>query len=197
MGNGAASAGAPGESPTTAGGPAARSVTAEPAPDKHFFVEGGRRWRRTDPSIPDPLEHQLVAELMAARRAVKAAEDEDGLRRARARVQDAKVALGERGDPWWEPATDAGRRDRIESTTRALLRHRRQDATICPSEVARVIGGKAWRSVTAEVRATVLEMAVRSEVVVRQKGVSIDPTAKPRGPIRVALPARERRSRRS
>lgn len=172
-------------------------MTAGPVPDEHFFVEGGRRWRRTDPSIPDALERQLVAELMAARRAVKAAEDEDGLHRARARVQDAKVALGERGDPWWEAATDAGRRDRIEATTRALLRHRREDATICPSEVARVIGGEDWRSVSAEVRAAVLEMAGRSEVEIRQKGVSIDPTAEPRGPIRVALPGRERRERRS
>ena len=36
---------------------------------------------------------------MAARRGVK-----EGAPDARARVHDAKVALGERGEPWWEPA---------------------------------------------------------------------------------------------
>jgi hypothetical protein len=42
---------------------------------------------------------------MKARRAVKQAlhdNDPDAERRARARVQAAKVALGERGVPWWE-----------------------------------------------------------------------------------------------
>jgi hypothetical protein len=42
---------------------------------------------------------------MDARRAVKAAKragDEEGLREARRRVHEAKVALGERGEPWWQ-----------------------------------------------------------------------------------------------
>lgn len=125
---------------------------------------------------------------MAARRAVKAASSESDRRRARARVQDAKVALGERGDPWWEPASDDGRRTRVEAAARALLRHRRAEATICPSEVARVVGGEAWRSVSGDVRAILLDMARRSEVEIRQRGVPIDPTVDPRGPIRVARP---------
>ena len=57
----------------------------------------GRRWRITDPSIPEPLRQALVDELMSARRAVGAggrADDPEAVLRARARVQDAKVALG-------------------------------------------------------------------------------------------------------
>jgi hypothetical protein len=47
---------------------------------------------------------QLTRELMQARAAVgraKRAEDEDGVRLARAAVHRAKVALGERGTVWW------------------------------------------------------------------------------------------------
>ncbi|WP_237771613.1 hypothetical protein [Kribbella sp. ALI-6-A] len=42
---------------------------------------------------------------MAARRAVGQAlraKDPDAERRARAQVNTAKIALGERGTPWWE-----------------------------------------------------------------------------------------------
>lgn len=60
-----------------------------------WIVVGGRRWRRSDPSIPEPLRQELVGELMDARRRVD-----------RPRVQDAKVALGERGRAWWEPADE-------------------------------------------------------------------------------------------
>ncbi len=42
---------------------------------------------------------------------------------ARQRVNDAKVALGERGDPWWDP-TPSGQRTRLAATMQSLLRHR-------------------------------------------------------------------------
>ncbi len=45
-----------------------------------------------------------VADLMAARRAVRTAlteEDADAVTQARGRVEVAKVALGERGPVWW------------------------------------------------------------------------------------------------
>ncbi|MFD8148424.1 hypothetical protein [Streptomyces sp. NPDC059708] len=51
---------------------------------------------------------------MAARRAVGAAlraHDEEAEREARRRVQTTKVALGERGTPWWHQ-TDTERRAR-------------------------------------------------------------------------------------
>ena len=54
---------------------------------------------------------------MSARRAVGAAlkaHDEDAERSARARVNEAKTALGERGTPWWEQSADE-RKARWES----------------------------------------------------------------------------------
>ena len=77
----------------------------ERTPDGHYVIIDGRRWRATDPSIPEERRKELVSELMSARRAVGAAKrkgDERAEREARDRVHAAKVALGERGEPWWE-----------------------------------------------------------------------------------------------
>ena len=77
----------------------------ELTPDGHYVIIDGRRWRATDPSIPEERRQELVSELMAARRAVGAAKrdsDPKAERAARDRVNAAKVALGERGEPWWE-----------------------------------------------------------------------------------------------
>ncbi|GAA3343874.1 hypothetical protein GCM10020358_44820 [Amorphoplanes nipponensis] len=90
---------------------------AEPKPrpettdDGHFVVISGRRWRATDPAIPEDVAAVLRRALMAARRAVGAAlrAGEDPAP-ARARVQAAKVALGERGVPWWEQTLEQRRR---------------------------------------------------------------------------------------
>ena len=106
----------------------------ERTPDGRYLVVGGRRWRASDPGIPDPLRTELVAELMAARRAVKdAAGEEVATAAARRRVQDAKVALGERGEAWWEPGTEEGRRERLASAVRALLRHRKPSRRSAPA----------------------------------------------------------------
>ncbi|MBY5162505.1 DUF3253 domain-containing protein [Salsipaludibacter albus] len=94
----------------------------ERTPDGHHVVIDGRRWRATDPDLPEALRSALVGELMAARRAVGAADTDVAVRRARDRVQDAKVALGERGHPWWEEADDDQRRERVAATLRALAR---------------------------------------------------------------------------
>ncbi|AGL17925.1 hypothetical protein [Actinoplanes sp. N902-109] len=82
--------------------------------DGHHVVIKGRRWRATDPAIPEEVAARLRRKLMAARRDVGAAlrRDEDPAP-ARARVQAAKVALGERGTPWWEQTPDE-RRQRWE-----------------------------------------------------------------------------------
>ena len=64
--------------------------------DGHYLLVGGRRWQASDPAMPEQLRTELVAELMSARRAVRTDPAS-----ARPRVQDAKVALGERGEPWW------------------------------------------------------------------------------------------------
>lgn len=80
---------------------------AEPerTPDGRYVVIDGRRWRATDPSLSEERRAELVSELMSARRAVKEAlkaGDSEAESAARRRVHEAKVALGERGEPWWE-----------------------------------------------------------------------------------------------
>lgn len=82
-------------------------MSGEPrrTPDGRYIVVGGRRWRASDPGLPEKRRAELVRELMDARRAVKEAlrvHDAEAERAARDRVHAAKVALGERGPPWWE-----------------------------------------------------------------------------------------------
>jgi hypothetical protein len=77
----------------------------ERTPDGHHVVIDGRRWRATDPSIPEARREELVRELMSARSAVghaKRRKDPEAEATARRRVHAAKVALGERGPRWWE-----------------------------------------------------------------------------------------------
>lgn len=81
-------------------------------PDGRYFVHSGRLWRCTNPDLPDEERDRLVSELMDARRAVataKRAGDEDAEASARSRVDDAKVALGERGPTWWGDDEDYNR----------------------------------------------------------------------------------------
>lgn len=89
----------------------------ERTPDGRYVVIDGRRWRATDPDLPEDVAAQLRRQLMSARRAVGAAlkaQDPVAERAARDRVQRAKTALGERGTPWWEQ-TAAQRRERWEA----------------------------------------------------------------------------------
>ena len=82
--------------------------------DGRFIVVDGRRWRATDPLIPDERRSELQKVLMAWRRDVRRTKGTDEERHSRDGVQAAKVALGERGTPWWEQ-TDAERRARWEA----------------------------------------------------------------------------------
>ncbi len=66
-------------------------------PDGRYFVVRGRLWRMSNPALSDEARDALVRDLMAARRAVRAKEPD-----ARARVDAAKRALGERGPVWWD-----------------------------------------------------------------------------------------------
>jgi len=114
----------------------------------------GRRWRSSDPSIPKSLYQQLVNELMSARRSVASAlksEDVAALKKAKTRVQQAKVALGERGPKWWLPLSGEELAYRARMTLMCLLASRPQ-SSLCPSEVARVIGNDDWRNLMATVR---------------------------------------------
>lgn len=81
-------------------------------PDGRYIVVRGRLWRRADPSLPEAERQAHVAALMTARRAVRAAlsdGDTNALREARAAVDAAKVALGERGAVWWPGEEDLNR----------------------------------------------------------------------------------------
>jgi hypothetical protein len=72
--------------------------------DDHFFVVDGRRWRRTDPALPEDLAARLRSHLGRGRNAVKLAKragDEDAVTAARHRNGLAKHGLGERGSEWW------------------------------------------------------------------------------------------------
>jgi hypothetical protein len=83
--------------------------------DGHYFIIDGRKWRATDPSIPDDRRVELVRILMAWRREVRRTKGTPQEPSARAGVNAAKVALGERGTPpWWEQ-TDAQRRARWQA----------------------------------------------------------------------------------
>ncbi|SOC87807.1 hypothetical protein SAMN05660766_1495 [Curtobacterium sp. 314Chir4.1] len=73
-------------------------------PDEHFFVVDGRRWRRTDPALPEDVAAALRSHLGRGRNAVKQAKrtgDDDALEAARHRNGLAKHGLGERGPGWW------------------------------------------------------------------------------------------------
>ena len=173
------------------------SEAVERSDDGRWVIVGGRRWRATDPSIPEPFRQQLVDELMAARRAVGTATragDADAESAARRRVHLAKVALGERGRPWWEGPTDASARERVEAAILTLAARRAPDRTICPSDAARAVGGEDWRSHMDTARAVARSLAEGGVVEILQKGERLDPTATWRGPIRIrAVTSADRR----
>ena len=84
--------------------------------DGHHVVINGRRWRATDPDIPEQRRAELTRILMAWRREVRRTRGTPAEPSARAGVHAAKVALGERGTPpWWEQSP-AQRRARWEAS---------------------------------------------------------------------------------
>lgn len=83
--------------------------------DGRFIVINGRRWRATDPAIPEERRGELTRILMAWRREVRRTKGTADEKTARAGVHAVKVALGERGSPpWWEQ-TDEQRRRRWQA----------------------------------------------------------------------------------
>ena len=96
----------------------AHQLTAEMrfpiTPDGRYFVVRGRLWRCSNPALAPDERSGFVASLMAARRAVALARhagDATQLATARAQVDAAKHALGERGPVWWtDGAPDYNRR---------------------------------------------------------------------------------------
>lgn len=88
-------------------------------PDGRYFVVKGQLWRCCNPSLTEDVRQQLVKDLMTGRREVKAAKasgDPGQLKLARARVQTAKVALGERGPVWWGDGSPDFNRHKVANT---------------------------------------------------------------------------------
>ena len=78
-------------------------------PDGRYLVVRGRLWRASDPSLGETERDRLTRDLMTARRAKGAAMkagDDAARDAARAAVDAAKHALGERGPVWWGPDAD-------------------------------------------------------------------------------------------
>ena len=77
-------------------------MTFPETPDGRYFVVRGRLWRTSNPHLDSAERERLVHELMSARRAVRSMRaDAEAVAHARARVDAAKTALGERGPVWW------------------------------------------------------------------------------------------------
>jgi hypothetical protein len=95
-------------------------------PDGRYIVVDGRLWRRSNPALGQKQRALLVEALMHARRDVGLAlraHDAEAEREARARVHRAKVALGERGPPWWTDGTPDFNRHLVENTPYAAWFH--------------------------------------------------------------------------
>ncbi len=78
----------------------------------------------------------------------------------------------------------------LEAAILELLSERGRDKTICPSEAARLVGGKGsrddWESLMEPARAAARRLVAAGRIVITQKGQIVDPsTAK--GPIRLRL----------
>jgi len=99
----------------------------------------------------------------------------------------------------WEQVkycSDACRRARTTTTDEALeaailglLTHRARDASICPSEAARRVGGENWQTLMEPARMAARRLVARGVVEITQGGKVVDPS-RAKGPIRI------RRSRR-
>lgn len=72
----------------------------------------------------------------------------------------------------------------LEQAMLALLAGRPAGSSICPSEVARVVGEDDWRALMEPARAAARRLVARGEVVITQGGRVVDGSAA-RGPIRV------------
>jgi len=67
-------------------------------PDGRYLVVRGRLWRRSNAALDEESRESLVKDLMSARRAVCDAKGEKGgTAETRGRIDEPKVALGERG----------------------------------------------------------------------------------------------------
>ena len=82
----------------------------------------GRLWRTSNPSVSQEERDRLVSDLMTARRDVGTglrSGDDAAVSMARAKVDAAKRALGERGTPWWDDGAPDLNRHLVRNTVYA------------------------------------------------------------------------------
>ena len=98
--------------------PSKRTLPYPVTPDGRHFVVRGRLWRCSNPRLPNVQRLALVQRLMTARRDVGKAKAAGGadLQMARAEVDAAKRALGERGPEWWADGTPDLNRHSVANT---------------------------------------------------------------------------------
>lgn len=65
-----------------------------------------------------------------------------------------------------------------------LLADRGAGKTVCPSEVARVVGGEQWRDLMQPARDAARRAVARGDAEITQRGRVVDPSTA-RGPIRI------------
>jgi hypothetical protein len=88
-------------------------------PDGRYLVVRGRLWRAANPDLAPEVREAWVRRLMAARRAVgqaRRSHDREALERAGKVVDEAKVALGERGPVWWNDGAPDFNRHLVKNT---------------------------------------------------------------------------------
>ena len=74
--------------------------------------------------------------------------------------------------------------DRLRTAILALTAQR-APKSICPSDAARGVDAENWRVLMDDARAVVRELARAGDVVITQKGTTLDPDAHWRGPVRI------------
>ncbi len=78
----------------------------------------------------------------------------------------------------------------LEAAILALLAERGRDKTICPSEAAKLVGGKDsrsdWEGLMEPARAAARRLVAAGSIVITQHGQVVDP-ATAKGPIRLKL----------
>jgi len=84
----------------------------------------------------------------------------------------------------------SGADSQLEAAILELLAERGRDKTICPSEAAKVVGGKDsrhdWETLMEPARAAARRLVAAGRIVITQKGNIVDPS-KAKGPIRLRV----------
>ena len=87
--------------------------------------------------------------------------------------------------------SDACRKQRLTAVDTALedailqlLNARARDASICPSEAARAVGGESWQSLMEPARKAARRLVAQEKAQITRGGKVVDPS-RAKGPIRI------------